>query len=163
MRKAALLTAGALALPLAFSLPAAAQQQNSPPPKAQQQQPAQQSQGAEAQQGQQAQNADQNQLSSDQIKQVQQALDQKGFKAGRPDGKLGPETKQALSKFQQSQKLQQTGQPDDQTLQALGIDVNGGTSGASTTGAAPSDQNQNQPSDQNPNQPPANANRNGQK
>ena len=169
MRKAALLTAGALALPLAFSLPAAAaQQHDNPPPKAPQQQPMHQSQGAqgaEAQQGRQAQNGGQNQLDRDQIKQVQQARDQKGFKAGRADGKLGRATRQALSKFQQSQKLRQTGQPDDQTLQALGVDVNGGRNGAATTGMAPSDQdqNQNQPAGQNKNQHSGNASRNGQK
>jgi peptidoglycan hydrolase-like protein with peptidoglycan-binding domain len=43
------------------------------------------------------------QLSQGQIRQLQQALDQKGFKSGRADGKLGPNTKQALSSFQKSQ------------------------------------------------------------
>jgi peptidoglycan hydrolase-like protein with peptidoglycan-binding domain len=49
---------------------------------------------------------------------VQQALDNKGFNAGRADGILGLETKSALRQFQQKQGLQQTGTPDEQTLAA---------------------------------------------
>jgi hypothetical protein len=147
MKKAALLTAGALALPLAFSLPAMAQQnQKANPAQAGQQQPMQQpGQNNQEQSQNSGQNEQQNgqaaQLNQDQIKQVQQALDRKGFKAGHADGRLGEQTKQALSKFQRSQNIQQTGQPDEQTLQALGINVSGGGgNGAGTTGAAPSGQ-----------------------
>lgn len=103
-----------MALPIAF--PAMAQQngaqQNAPPQDQQQMQ--------SNNQGAINQSSDQ-QLSQDQIRQLQQALDQKGFKSGRAEGKLGPETKQALSSFQKSQNLQQTGEPDQQTMAALGI------------------------------------------
>lgn len=127
MKRLAIATIGALALPLAISLPAAAQQNNAKPNAAQQQQ----SQARPMQPNEQSQAN----LSSDQIRQVQQALDQKGFKAGNADGKLGPETKQALQSFQQSQHLQVTGQPDPQTLAKLGI------SSSETTGQAPANQN----------------------
>jgi peptidoglycan hydrolase-like protein with peptidoglycan-binding domain len=60
-------------------------------------------------------------LSQDQVRQVQQALDSKGFNPGPTDGRLGPETRQALGQFQKQQGLQQTGAPDGQTLAALGV------------------------------------------
>ena len=126
MRKAALIAAGALALPLALSLPAAA---------------AGLIERAQDEGFRQAQQASQSKLSPDQIKQVQEALDQKGFRVGRPDGVMGRDTRQALSSFQRQLNLKQTGQPDDLTLQALGVDLNG-TTGAATTGAAPTDEGQ---------------------
>ena len=132
MKTLAIAAVGALALPLAMSLPAAAQQNNAKPNQAQQQQS--QPQQSQAQPMQQNEQSEAN-LSSGQIRQVQQALDQKGFKAGRSDGKLGPETKQALQSFQQSQGLQVTGQLDQQTMAKLGI------RGAETTGQAPANQN----------------------
>ena len=82
------------------------------------------------------QNGAENQnLNQSEIRQMQQALNQKGFNVGRADGRLGPRTKNALNKFQSKQGLQQTGTPDEQTLAALGI---GG--GASTTGQGPAGQ-----------------------
>src|ERR1700722_6139949 len=125
MRKATLVAAGALALPLICSLPASAQRLM---------------EQAQDEGMRQAQAASQKHLSPGQIRQVQQALDEKGFPVGRTDGVLSRETRQALTGFQRQLNLAQTGQPDDQTLQALGIDLNGSTTGAATTGAAPSDQ-----------------------
>src|SRR5256885_6869473 len=55
------------------------------------------------------------------VQQAQQALNDKGFDAGTPDGKLGPHTKAALNKFQQSQGISASGQLDGQTLAALGV------------------------------------------
>ncbi len=135
MKKLMLLAVAATALPLAVAAPASAAQQQQPQSKMQPQtqRPAA-SQNSRMQGNQSAAN-----LSQNQIRQVQQALDQKGFKAGRTDGKLGPETKSALNQFQQKQGLQATGQPDQQTLAALGIN-GGNSSGASTTGQAPSGQ-----------------------
>ena len=60
-------------------------------------------------------------LNRDQIEQVQRALNQKGFKAGRADGKMGQQTESALRSFQQQQKLEASGQIDQQTLAALGL------------------------------------------
>ena len=60
-------------------------------------------------------------LNRDQIEQVQRALNQKGFKAGRADGKMGPQTESAVRSFQQQQKLEASGQINQQTLVALGL------------------------------------------
>ncbi len=60
-------------------------------------------------------------LDRDQIQQVQRALDQKGFKSGRADGIMGPETESALRSFQQKEGLQATGQMDQETLGKLGL------------------------------------------
>lgn len=68
-------------------------------------------------------------LSEDEIRKMQRALEQKGFRVGRLDGKLGPKTKRALNLFQRKQRIPRTGTPDERTLAALGI---GG--GASTSG-----------------------------
>ena len=109
----------------------------------------------QAQRSQQSANENSNQngsqntaknLSEGEIRQMQQALEQKGFKVGYVDGKLGPMTKRALSQFQRKQALQQTGMPDEQTLAALGI--GGGTAGqgASGDGGMNSSQAPNNPS-----------------
>lgn len=114
-------------------------------PEAQRPQPHQQQAQEEQNQGQPVQrsaNENSSQSSSQstaenpspgQIRQIQRALEEKGFTIGRLDGKLGPRTQRALSQFQRRQGLQQTGVPDERTLAALGI---GG--GASTTGQQPS-------------------------
>jgi peptidoglycan hydrolase-like protein with peptidoglycan-binding domain len=70
-----------------------------------------------------------NRLSRDEIMRAQQALDQKGFDVGKADGIMGARTRQALDKFQQQQKLQQTGQLDQNTLSALGVSQQGSTTG----------------------------------
>ena len=70
---------------------------------------------------QQPSNAQALNLNSDQIRQVQQKLDQSGFKAGQADGVLGRETENALRDFQKQKGLQQTGRPDNETLSALGV------------------------------------------
>ncbi|HUI97829.1 MAG TPA: peptidoglycan-binding domain-containing protein [Xanthobacteraceae bacterium] len=133
MRKFIVTALAALALPLA--IPAMAQQNGA-------------KQNAPAQNQQQSrwnsQSSDQ-QLSRNEIRQVQQALDQKGFKVGRTDGKLGPRTKQALSGFQKSQNLQQSGQPDQQTLAALGINQSGTTGQGPANKSVPRGQGQSQP------------------
>jgi peptidoglycan hydrolase-like protein with peptidoglycan-binding domain len=55
------------------------------------------------------------------VRQVQQALNQRGFRAGPPDGVFGPSTQVALRNFQVSEHLEATGQLNRQTLQALGV------------------------------------------
>jgi peptidoglycan hydrolase-like protein with peptidoglycan-binding domain len=54
-------------------------------------------------------------LSQDQVKQVQQHLKSSGLYKGEVDGEIGPETKQAISQFQQQNGLNQTGALDQQT------------------------------------------------
>ena len=60
-------------------------------------------------------------LSHDQVTQLQVALNQKGFDAGQVDGVFGSQTSTAIQKFQTSQGMPATGQPDSQTLSALGV------------------------------------------
>lgn len=58
-------------------------------------------------------------LSRNQIKQVQQQLKSAGLYKGKVDGKMGRETKQAVSAFQQQNGINQSGTLDQQTLAAL--------------------------------------------
>lgn len=81
------------------------------------------------------------QPSRDEIKQAQEALDQKGFHVSA-DGVLGPQTKQAVTQFQQQQKLQQTGELDQQTMSALGISQAGSTTGQGNSGNGSSNMQQ---------------------
>ncbi|MBV9016033.1 MAG: peptidoglycan-binding protein [Alphaproteobacteria bacterium] len=57
--------------------------------------------------------------SQSQIKQLQQQLKAAGLYKGKVDGKMGRETKQAISQFQQQNGLQTTGKLDQQTLVAM--------------------------------------------
>ena len=61
------------------------------------------------------------QLEPSKVRSVQQALNQKGYNTGGVDGQWGQQTAQAVMKFQKANGLQPTGQPDNQTLQALNI------------------------------------------
>ena len=55
------------------------------------------------------------------IKQVQQALSDKGYDPGSADGKMGSKTQSAIKKFQEAQGMQASGQLDQQTLASLGV------------------------------------------
>ena len=88
-------------------------------------------------QGSQAQSAPVN-LSESQIKQVQQQLKGAGLYRGSVDGEMGPETKQAISKFQQQHGLNQTGVVDQHTLSALSTNQGGAGSSMGTSGSQPS-------------------------
>jgi peptidoglycan hydrolase-like protein with peptidoglycan-binding domain len=70
---------------------------------------------------------------SSQVREVQQALKDKGLDVGQVDGQMGPQTKSALKQFQQQQNLPQTGELDQQTIAALGIS---GSASSSTSGAS---------------------------
>jgi len=61
-------------------------------------------------------------LRIEQVKQIQQVLNQQGHDAGSVDGRIGPATRAALQAFQTTQGLSADGYPDSQTLAALGID-----------------------------------------
>ncbi|MGH7845541.1 MAG: peptidoglycan-binding domain-containing protein [Candidatus Binatia bacterium] len=69
-------------------------------------------------------------FSADNIKEVQQALKDKGHDPGSIDGIMGQQTQQALRSFQQQEGLKATGTLDDKTAQKLGVSVapRGGTS-----------------------------------
>jgi peptidoglycan hydrolase-like protein with peptidoglycan-binding domain len=77
------------------------------------------------------------QLSTTQVREIQQALDKKGFKAGRVDGKWGPESEAALKDFQKSQNMPANGQLDQMTMTALGLNMSDFGSTSATTGQAP--------------------------
>ena len=61
-------------------------------------------------------------LSHGEIRQVQQALDKDGFKAGTADGRWGPHTQDAVKQFQQSKQIQANGRLNQQTVADLGLD-----------------------------------------
>ena len=55
------------------------------------------------------------------IRNVQQALNDKGFNAGPADGRWGIGTESALRSFQQAQGLPANGTLDARTMSALGV------------------------------------------
>lgn len=59
--------------------------------------------------------------SSSTVRNVQQALNDKGFNAGPADGHWGPSTETALRQFQSAQGLPSTGVLDARTMNALGV------------------------------------------
>ncbi len=88
---------------------------------------AQSIEGQAAQRGQAA-------LSSDVIKQVQEKLSAAGHDVGAADGIMGPKTRQGLRAFQQAKGIDATGQLNQQTLAALGVES---AAIGATPGAAP--------------------------
>jgi peptidoglycan hydrolase-like protein with peptidoglycan-binding domain len=88
-----------------------------------------QSQGERGAQQQQAR-------SPEVVKKVQQELKQQGFDAGPVDGQWGPLTQQGVKKFQESKDLKATGQLDQQTLSALGIQEESSATGGSAAGGS---------------------------
>jgi len=60
-------------------------------------------------------------LTSDEIRQMQIVLREKGFDVGEPDGVFGPRTREALILFQRRSGLQATGRIDVRTTTALGV------------------------------------------
>jgi peptidoglycan hydrolase-like protein with peptidoglycan-binding domain len=60
-------------------------------------------------------------ISAHGIRQLQTALQQRGFKEIAADGKWSDATSGALKKFQEAQKLEATGTPNLRTLRALGF------------------------------------------
>ena len=81
----------------------------------------QQQYGGAAQQGQQRQMAGQ-QLEQKQVQKLQKKLNEEGFNSGPVDGIIGPKTRNALQEFQREEGIAATGQPDQETLEALDIE-----------------------------------------
>jgi sporulation protein YlmC with PRC-barrel domain len=63
------------------------------------------------------------QLSSSQIRKIQQELNKEGFDAGQVDGTWNSQTQSAITNFQKSKGLSATGQLDKQTIEKLGLDA----------------------------------------
>jgi peptidoglycan hydrolase-like protein with peptidoglycan-binding domain len=59
-------------------------------------------------------------LDEDNIRKVQQALEEKGFDVGPIDGIVGPKTREAVRSFQDRYGMKASGEIDNQTLFALG-------------------------------------------
>jgi hypothetical protein len=57
------------------------------------------------------------------VRRAQQALERAGYEIGTPDGQLGPRTIAAVKRFQTDRYLAVSGQLDEATLAALGIDT----------------------------------------
>lgn len=55
------------------------------------------------------------------VKRAQARLNDYGFTAGEPDGRIGPATRQALREFQSLNRLQESGRLDVATLKRLGV------------------------------------------
>lgn len=62
---------------------------------------------------------------AEQVRQVQEKLNDIGYHAGSVDGVLGPQTESALRRFQQARNLDATGQIDSKTLAALNREPTG--------------------------------------
>ena len=74
-------------------------------------------------------------MSSDNIKQAQEALQSQGLYKGQVDGKWGPQTRHAVAQFQKEKGLKQTAQLDQRTMNDL---QNGSTSGSDNMSSSPS-------------------------
>jgi peptidoglycan hydrolase-like protein with peptidoglycan-binding domain len=71
-------------------------------------------------------------LSTNEIRQLQNALNDRGYQAGPVDGIWGPRTRRALVNYQQASNVPVTGRPNDQTMNAL---IGSSGSSSRTTGA----------------------------
>jgi peptidoglycan hydrolase-like protein with peptidoglycan-binding domain len=138
-----LLATAALAAPAFAATNAANQPQQQP--QAQQSQDTQQQSRAQPQNGQQQNQNQAANLSRSQVKQMQSALNKQGFNAGRPDGRLGPETRHAVQAFNQKKGIQShRGRPTEQTLAQLGINGNQDQNGQPQQNGNGSEQQPNQ-------------------
>jgi len=75
-------------------------------------------------------------MSSSEIKQAQQSLKDQGLYRGSVDGKIGPQTRSAISQFQRKKGLKQTAQLDAQTLDDLSGGAGSGGTGSSGSGSS---------------------------
>jgi peptidoglycan hydrolase-like protein with peptidoglycan-binding domain len=77
----------------------------------------------------------------DRYKEIQQALADKGYYQGTVTGAWGPESADALKRFQKDQNLTDTGKLDSLSLIALGLGPKRNLSSRSTTESRPQDDN----------------------
>jgi len=68
---------------------------------------------------------DQPALSRETVEALQARLNRRGFDSGTADGRLGPATREALRRFQQTAGLVADGYPGRRTLEALGLSEGG--------------------------------------
>ncbi|HVA13140.1 MAG TPA: peptidoglycan-binding domain-containing protein [Stellaceae bacterium] len=78
-------------------------------------------------------------MSSSNVRQAQEALKSQGLYHGRVDGKMGPMTRTAVSKFQKEKGMKQTAQLDRATMSGLqGSDMGGGMDSGDHMSSSPS-------------------------
>lgn len=79
-------------------------------------------------------------MSSDHVRELQQALQAKGHNVGPIDGIMGPQTQSALRDYQRAQGYDATGRFDDRTRAGLGVNpsASGMSPGTPPSGSAPS-------------------------
>jgi peptidoglycan hydrolase-like protein with peptidoglycan-binding domain len=125
MKRILLASAACLAL---SSFPALAQnsggQSNASSMKSQTQQSQAVNEPSKSTGQQQAQMIQPSSLSKEQVREIQTNLDKDGFSAKRVDGIWGPETRDALMNFQKTKNLPGNGELNQQTLAALGVNLN---------------------------------------
>lgn len=76
-------------------------------------------------------------VSQAEVKQAQQQLKSEGLYNGQIDGIVGPETKHAVSQYQQKQGLRQTAMLDKETLSHLLGGQTSGSGSSSPMGSSP--------------------------
>ena len=62
-------------------------------------------------------------LEKEKKKDIEQALQDKGFEPGSVDGVIDTQTQSAISKFQRDNNLPATGTVDEQTAKRLGVEI----------------------------------------
>jgi carboxyl-terminal processing protease len=62
-------------------------------------------------------------LEKEKKKDIEQALQDKGFDPGSVDGMIDSQTQSAISKFQRDNNLPATGTVDEQTAKQLGVEI----------------------------------------
>lgn len=62
-------------------------------------------------------------LSQTEVREIQRALNEAGYDAGRVDGRWGPSTERALHDFQEAKGLDPTGRLNEKTILALGLSL----------------------------------------
>lgn len=66
--------------------------------------------------------SEQRQYGPDIVRKVQATLNARGFETGPANGRMSPQTRQALRQFQKSENLEETGRLNPGTLTALGME-----------------------------------------
>jgi peptidoglycan hydrolase-like protein with peptidoglycan-binding domain len=74
-------------------------------------------------------------MNSENVRQVQQALSDKGYDVGPIDGVMGPRTSAALRNYQRQNNLSGARGLDQQTLESLGVHASAGRSASSSVAA----------------------------
>jgi peptidoglycan hydrolase-like protein with peptidoglycan-binding domain len=78
-------------------------------------------------------------LSKNDMKAVEQALQAKGYKVGKVDGIADNDTRQAIRAFQKDSGFSMTGMVDQKTADQLGVKISSKTGGRSSSGASASE------------------------